>query len=87
MDNKEIERRIEKTYESLRLLGRSSTSIYRVLGGELKSALGKTMMVKTTHAAKKDEYVTATTRTKHYVNAALIAWQIAEIIFPGDKDL
>ena len=77
----ELERKEEKTFEALRLLGRNSGFVKRVLRPEMANAMKKTMMVKYSHSKE------ATVRTAHYANTGLIALNIARGLFPGDEDL
>lgn len=77
----ECETRENRTFEALRLLGKNSEYIKKILKPEMENAMKKTMMVKYSHS--KD----ATVRTAHYANTALIALKIARGLFPGDEDL
>jgi len=76
-----LEARESTVFDALRLLGRNSGFIKKILKPEMENAMKKTMMVKYSHS--KD----ATVRTAHYANTALIALKIARGLFPGDEDL
>lgn len=79
---KELEDREKRCFEALRLLGRKSRFIKKiVLRPEMESAMKKTMMIKYSHSQN------ATVRTSHYANTALIAYKIAKGIFPEDEEL
>ena len=80
-EREELEAKEEKVFEALRLLGRNSGYIKKILKPEMENAMKKTMMVKYSHSKE------ATVRTAHYANTALIALKIARGLFPGDEDL
>ncbi len=84
----ELETNEEEIFAALRLLGKNRQAVLKVLKPEMQNAMKKTMMTKIMHS-KKNEFnrIVSTVRTAHYANTAMVAFKIAEGLFPDDKDL
>lgn len=88
-NREELEKREERVFEALRLLGRNRGHIREKMRPEMENAMRKTMMVKYSHLLEKEGTARrdATVRTMHYANTSLVALQIARGIFPNDEEL